>query len=232
MNWRDLFYFSKGERRALTVLLCLITAAWLTLMLTDNTQQTEISEIPVLTQTPDSSKNKSSPGTKKVFTGKKTTSQKRNYPTKRKFTQKQSYPKAEKLSAGSTVELNSSDTTLLKKIPGIGSSFARRIIRYRDLLGGFYSVNQLSEVYGIDENKYISLKDWFTVNPQLIQKQSLNHITQDKLYKHPYINRAQERCILQQQKQKGKLSGWENFILLEEFTEQDIEQLSYYFSFE
>ena len=35
MNWRDLLYFSKGERRALTLLLCLIVASWIILLLTD-----------------------------------------------------------------------------------------------------------------------------------------------------------------------------------------------------
>ena len=36
MNWRDLLYFSKGERRALTLLLCLISISWIILLLTDN----------------------------------------------------------------------------------------------------------------------------------------------------------------------------------------------------
>ena len=36
MNWRDLFYFSQGERRALTLLICLISISWIILLLTDN----------------------------------------------------------------------------------------------------------------------------------------------------------------------------------------------------
>ena len=36
MNWRDLLYFSQGERRALTLLLCLISISWIILLLTDD----------------------------------------------------------------------------------------------------------------------------------------------------------------------------------------------------
>ena len=43
-----------------------------------------------------------------------------------------------KLKPGATIDLNTADTTLLKRVPGIGSSFARRIVKYRELLGGYY----------------------------------------------------------------------------------------------
>ena len=58
-----------------------------------------------------------------------------------------------KFPAGTVIELNQADTLTLKKIPGIGSTFARRIVGYRELLGGFYTVHQLAEVYGIDEER-------------------------------------------------------------------------------
>ena len=45
MNWRDLLYFSKGERRALTLLLCLIVASWIILLLTDEKPITHLSTI-------------------------------------------------------------------------------------------------------------------------------------------------------------------------------------------
>ena len=64
------------------------------------------------------------------------------------------FQKQEKYPEGTIVELNGADTTTLKKIPGIGSSFARRITKYRELLGGFHHIEQLAEVYGIDEERY------------------------------------------------------------------------------
>ena len=47
-----------------------------------------------------------------------------------------------------TVELNGADTTTLQLLHGIGPVFARRIVRYRERLGGFTSTEQLLEVYG------------------------------------------------------------------------------------
>ena len=46
MNWRDLLYFSKGERRALALLLCLITISWILLLWT-NTKRMPIEAQPI-----------------------------------------------------------------------------------------------------------------------------------------------------------------------------------------
>ena len=56
------------------------------------------------------------------------------------------YIKQEKLSASESISLNKSDTADWKKVPGIGSSYAKRIVKYRALLGGYKSVEQLKEV--------------------------------------------------------------------------------------
>jgi competence ComEA-like helix-hairpin-helix protein len=143
-----------------------------------------------------------------------------------------SYPRSEKYEEGTVVELNTADTTILKKVPGIGSAYASRIIKFRDLLGGFYSVNQLAEVYGVDEERFNALKDWFTVDDLHIQKLNVHQLTIDELNKHPYIDYKQAKAITQLRKQKGKLTGWENFDLLNEFQEVDKIRLKPYLSFE
>ena len=47
-----------------------------------------------------------------------------------------------------SVELNSADSVTLQLLHGIGPAYARRIVNYRDRLGGFVSTTQLLEVYG------------------------------------------------------------------------------------
>lgn len=239
MNWRDLLYFSKGERRALTLLLCLISISWIILLLTDNkpeqiskennrviesvkTSQTIASNKPEKVKTPASERKNNSFREKKKFHPKETP----NIPGRKTF------PKTEKYPIGTVVELNTAYTTTLKKVPGIGSTFARRIIKYRELLGGFYSVSQLSEVYGIDEERFNTMKSWFSVDVKIICKLFVNQAPVKNLYRHPYINKQQARIIEQLLKQKRKLSGWENLQLLEEFTEADKERLTPYLSFE
>lgn len=241
MNWRDLLYFSKGERRALTLLLCLISISWIILLLTDNKpeqipkENNQIIE-PVKTvqnitlnepkpekgKTPPSERKKNSSREKKEFHPRGTP----NIPGRKTF------PKTEKYPIGTIVELNTADTTSLKKVPGIGSTFAQRIIKYRDLLGGFYSVSQLCEVYGVDEERYNAIKSWFSVDVSIICELFVNQVPVKDLYKHPYINKQQAQTIEQLRKQKRKLTGWENFQLLEEFTDSDKERLLPYLSFE
>ena len=100
------------------------------------------------------------------------------------------------------------------------------------MLGGFFTVEQLREVYGLDEERYNAMKSWFSADMSLICPLEVHKMSFKELCKHPYINYQQARIIEQLRKQKGKLSGWENLQLLEEFTETDKERLTPYLSFE
>ena len=241
MNWRDLLYFSQGERRALTLLLCLIFISWIILLLTDDKpkqipkENVQIIE-PAKTAQKIVSKKPNPEKVKTPASGRKNNSSRE----KNKFhsgetkntSERRTFPKTEKYPVGTVVELNTADTTILKKVPGIGSTFARRIIKYRELLGGFFTVEQLREVYGLDEERYNAMKSWFSADMSLICPLEIHKISFKELCKHPYINYQQARIIEQLRKQKGKLSGWENLQLLEEFTETDKERLTPYLSFE
>ncbi|MDR3141653.1 MAG: helix-hairpin-helix domain-containing protein [Tannerellaceae bacterium] len=238
MNWRNLLYFSKGERQALTLLLILIAAALLILIVYDkketgggdeNQYVVNPSNAPVKKEA-DSASCKSI--TKEAGKPAPKPSPAANNQAKRPGKGRSpSYAKTEKYTAGTLVELNTADTLVLKKVPGIGSAFARRIVKFRDLLGGFYTVSQLREVYGIDEERYQALRNWFHVDTLYIAKLSANRLLYDVLIKHPYLNPTQTRSICRLRQQKGRLSGWENLQLLDEFSVADIERLKPYLSF-
>ena len=68
------------------------------------------------------------------------------------------------------VEINSADTAELKKVRGIGPTFALRIVNYRTRLHGFSNINQLKEIKGIDSAKFAQISPYLFVNPYLIQK--------------------------------------------------------------
>lgn len=88
------------------------------------------------------------------------------------------------------VEINSADSTALVAVRGIGPAFARSIIKYRDRLGGFASLDQLSEVYILrDKPEAVErLKEKLTVDPALMRRIHLNSCTVEELAPHPYID--------------------------------------------
>lgn len=255
MNWRDLLYFSKGERRALALLLCLITISWILLLWTDGKR------MPIASQTDaHRTENRQASGEKRIITGKNTSEKETDsirqesvshpngnkntlkgknsalagnssYPIGKKRKEYSPYTRTEKYTPGTLVELNTADTTILKKVPGIGSTFARRIVKYRELLGGFYDVSQLAEVYGIDEERYQALAPWFIADTLHIRRLEVNALPADALRKHPYLDYRQAKAIEQLRKQKSRLSGWENLQLIEEFTDTDKKRLTPYLSF-
>lgn len=239
MNWRDLLYFSKGERRALSVLLGLITISWILLLITYLKTETTGQEKQIVPTesaaiankgVADTIRTKNPTITHKPKDKQASPSNRHSFP-KQPVTANRKFVRSEKFPSGTIVELNTADTTTLKKVPGIGSTFARRIIKYRDLLGGFYTVNQLKEVYGINEERYPALEPWFITDTTYIRKLPVNLLPADSLRRHPYINYKQAYKIEQLRKQKRRLTGWENLQLFEEFTEADRKRLKYYLSF-
>ena len=102
------------------------------------------------------------------------------------------------------LDLNSVDSTQLLEIKGIGPVFASRIIRFRNLLGGYSEVAQLKEVYGIKPENYETFSSLFTVDPSTIKTFNINFSTVLELGRHPYIGFKTARKILKLRDQKGK----------------------------
>ena len=94
------------------------------------------------------------------------------------------------------VELNSADSLTLISVRGIGPVYAKRIIEYRENLGGFYKKEQLLEVYGIRNEQYEKLESYLEVDQTLIHKINLNKATFKELVHHPYLNYEQVKSIM------------------------------------
>lgn len=138
------------------------------------------------------------------------------------------FPRQEKLAEGMRLELNAADTAELKKIPGVGSVYARKIAGYRERLGGFVSVKQLSEVEGLPED----VTRWCTVEPDVFRTLALNRMSVEQLRRHPYLNFYQARVIVEHRRKNGALKNLQALSLYEEFTPVDLERLAPYVSFE
>lgn len=100
------------------------------------------------------------------------------------------------------VNLNSADTTALKELQGIGSTLASRIVRYRKNIGGFHSVNQLLEVYGVEQEVINKNLEFLSINTE-IKKLNINTIEKEELSKHYYFDYKLSKLIINYRKQHG-----------------------------
>ena len=85
------------------------------------------------------------------------------------------------------LEVNAADSAAWCALPGIGPAFARRILTYRNMLGGFARIEQLKEVYGLDEERYQKIAPYLLVNADSIRKIAVNTADFKTLARHPYI---------------------------------------------
>lgn len=110
-------------------------------------------------------------------------------------------------------DLNLADTVQLIRIYGIGSKLSQRIIKYRNSLGGFISMNQLQEVYGLDTAVVAELNKKTFVSLDFKPNQlDINSATEKELATHPYISNKLAKAIAAYRFQHG------NFTSLEDLT--------------
>jgi competence protein ComEA len=108
------------------------------------------------------------------------------------------------------LELNLASEEELVSIPGIGSYFAKNIIKRRDALGGFINKKQLLEVWKMDEEKLTAMEEYISIDPSLIRPIDLNNATAEELKKNPYFNWNIANSIVKMRNQLGGFSKIED----------------------
>ena len=135
------------------------------------------------------------------------------------------------------LNLRTADTTELKMIKGIGSYRAKQIIRYREQLGGFVSVEQLREVKALqpllkDSLSTDSLLSYFFIDSVRVVPLKVNSMRVERLQRHPYLSFEQARAIYELRRRKIHLKHLDQLRTLDCLTEQDVQRLRPYLSFE
>ncbi len=139
--------------------------------------------------------------------------------------------KHESVRASLVVYLNSADTTELKKLKGIGSTFAKRIVKYRELLGGYYSKKQLLEVYGMDSVRYHNIKDNILVYKDSISKIEINTGEFKRLLAHPYLSYEDVKSIFNYRRNHGFIQSLEQLKAAAVLADSSLRRVSPYFDF-
>lgn len=129
-----------------------------------------------------------------------------------------------KIVEGEHIDLNAADTSLYKKVPGVGSYYSRKIAEYGRRLGGYVSTNQLDEI----ENFPAEAKKYFSVNASNVYQLNVNRLSLDELRRHPYINYYQAKAIIDYRRQHGPIHSLSDLRLLPDFPAEAIKRLEPY----
>lgn len=227
VKWKDFLYFSKNDRVGILLLLLLISIAGIFLIYLNNfseidpaylKQSEELQkdftyfEEDMTDIQPITEENETSAG---------------DIPESKK---KASKTKQTKLSEGQTIDINSVSKETFTRIPGIGETFAERIVEYRNQLGGFANLDQMTDIKGITTNKFSTILPYIIIQKKHKQIR-INKASESELSKHPYLNEDQITEIIDLRKQK-KITSIEDLPQTVNFTARDVEKLSPYLSFE
>lgn len=238
--WKDWFFYSRGQRRAIIFLL-LVLILLICILASENigNNRTEIAIEPLkiadslYVRIDNDKRNRDNYRRYKdkepVYKKNKKQSSDFSYEHKKEEKKEiKKYPKQEKFNAGIIIDVNTADTSILKKIPGIGSVISRNIVNYRNRLGGFYNTAQLLEVQYVDS----TLLKWFEVKSDVFRKIKINKAGLDELRSHPYMDFYKARAIIDFRRKRGPIDGMSQISMFGEFSEEDVDKLSHYFSFE
>jgi DNA uptake protein ComE-like DNA-binding protein len=99
--------------------------------------------------------------------------------------------------------INTATAFELKALPAVGN-VAYRIVNFREKLGGFISVNQVAETYGLTDSVFKQIQPFLTITNTSILKQDINLASEFELAKHPYIPREVARAIVIYRTQHGQ----------------------------
>jgi len=130
-------------------------------------------------------------------------------------------------------DLNKADTAELKRIYGIGVKLSERIIRYRQSLGGFVTMEQLKEVYGLDSVVINRLNEHAFIDAGFVPAQiNVNQATENELDAHPYLTKAAANAIATYRFQHGNFREVNDLRVLHVLKDETIRKIGPYLKFD
>jgi competence protein ComEA len=126
------------------------------------------------------------------------------------------------------VDINVADTSSFIALPGIGSKLAARIVNFRDKLGGFYSIDQISETYGLPDSTFQKIRFFLRLDNSPLKKININIATKDEMKSHPYIKWNLANAIVEYRNQHGNYTSAEDLKKISTVTEEIFSKLKPY----
>ena len=126
-----------------------------------------------------------------------------------------------------SIDINAADTLQWQSLPGIGPGYARRIVNFRDKLGGFHTVAQVAETYGLPDSTFKAIQKYLQNDKGFTKPLNINTDDYQSL-KHPYLSFAQARAITNYRKQHGNYTSVEQLMNVMVIDEKTFERIAPY----
>ncbi|MGL4631097.1 MAG: helix-hairpin-helix domain-containing protein [Leadbetterella sp.] len=123
-----------------------------------------------------------------------------------------------------TFDLNTADTNTLKSLPMIGSGYSKRIIKFRDALGGFTSLSQVSQTFGLPVEVMPIIEKYCFIK-QPVRKIKLNSA---ESIKHPYLKPYIAKSIINYRIQHGSFQSLDDLLKVKTMDEETLGKIRPY----
>ena len=110
------------------------------------------------------------------------------------------------------IDINRADSAQLIPLPGIGPVFASRLVKYRNLLGGYASVDQLYEVYGISQETVDGIANRVFIDTAAVNRLDLNSATFRELLRHPYLEYEDVKALVNYRDFAGAIQSFQELL--------------------
>jgi len=129
-----------------------------------------------------------------------------------------------------SIDVNIADTTAFISLPGIGNKLAARIVTFREKLGGFYSIEQIGETYGLHDSAFQKIKQYLKLDNPSVKKININTATVDEMKSHPYIKYSLANPIIAYRNEHGAFSKIEDIKKVVTVTDEIYKKIEPYLS--
>ncbi|MBL0234597.1 MAG: helix-hairpin-helix domain-containing protein [Chitinophagaceae bacterium] len=126
------------------------------------------------------------------------------------------------------IDINEADTSAWIALPGIGSKLSSRIVNFREKLGGFYSIEQVSQTFGLPDSVFQRIRPMLRLSVTAIKKININLATEDDLKAHPYLRWQLAKAVIAYRKEHGLFHQLEELRNIMAFSEETYNKVAPY----
>jgi competence protein ComEA len=127
------------------------------------------------------------------------------------------------------LDINQADSLELQVVRGIGPVLSGRIVRFRQKLGGFVSLNQLYEVWGLDSAVVETMQEQAYIQEEFRPANlNINSATAEELAQHPYISPSQARLLYAYRQQHGAFTSASDLLKIHTFNSDFVNKIAPY----